>query len=125
MFPNFPTPPLKKYINLKGLPNKKILCQWHRITIFAFEKQSYLGEFEAEFIKALARESEAQRVLFDEKTEGRNSCDTVPLKDRVKLVKKNNIAVIFSPLIKRQCHKIFDPVFPIKTSVLGPWLKGL
>jgi hypothetical protein len=45
MFPNCPTPPLKKYINLKGLP-----------------KKSYLGEFEAEFKKALARESGAQGV---------------------------------------------------------------
>jgi hypothetical protein len=34
--------------------------------IFAFENRSYLGEFEAEFKKALACESGAQRVLFDE-----------------------------------------------------------
>jgi hypothetical protein len=34
---------------------------------FAFENRSYLGEFEAEFIKALARESGAQGVLFGEK----------------------------------------------------------
>jgi hypothetical protein len=46
---------------------------------FAFENRSYLGEFEAEFKKALARESGAQGVLFDEKTEGRKSRDTVPL----------------------------------------------
>jgi hypothetical protein len=36
-------------------------------TIFAFKTRSYLGEFEAEFKKALARESRAQGVLFDEK----------------------------------------------------------
>jgi hypothetical protein len=36
-------------------------------TIFAFENRSYLGQFEAEFKKALARESGAQGVLFDEK----------------------------------------------------------
>jgi hypothetical protein len=30
--------------------------------IFAFENRSYLGEFQAEFKKALARESEAQGV---------------------------------------------------------------
>jgi hypothetical protein len=36
-------------------------------SIFAFENRSYLGEFEAEFKKALARESGAQGVLFDEK----------------------------------------------------------
>jgi hypothetical protein len=35
---------------------------------FAFENRSYLGENEAEFKKALARESGAQWVLFDEKT---------------------------------------------------------
>jgi hypothetical protein len=40
---------------------------------FAFENRSYLGEFEAEFKKAIARESGAQGVLFDEKTEGRKS----------------------------------------------------
>jgi hypothetical protein len=39
-------------------------------TIFAFDNRSYLGEFEAEFKKALARESGAQGVLFDEKNEG-------------------------------------------------------
>jgi hypothetical protein len=52
--------------------------------IFAFKNRSYLSEFEAEFNKALARESGAQRVLFDEKTEGRKSHDTtgIPLKGR-------------------------------------------
>jgi hypothetical protein len=34
---------------------------------FCVRKSSYLGEFEAEFKKALARESGAQGVLFDEK----------------------------------------------------------
>jgi hypothetical protein len=49
-------------------------------TIFAFENQPYLGEFEAEFKKALARESGAQGVLFyEKKTEGRKSRDAVPL----------------------------------------------
>jgi hypothetical protein len=47
--------------------------------MFAFENHSYLGEYEAEFKKALARESGAQGVLFDEKTEGRKSRETVPL----------------------------------------------
>jgi hypothetical protein len=37
--------------------------------IFAFENRSYLGEYEAEFKKTLARESGAQGVLFDEKTD--------------------------------------------------------
>jgi hypothetical protein len=37
---------------------------------FAFENRSYLGEFEAEFKKALARESGAKGVLFDEKNRG-------------------------------------------------------
>jgi hypothetical protein len=65
----------KKYINLKGLP----------VPIFAFENRSYLGEFEAEFKKALARESGAQGVLFDEKIEGRKSRDTVPLSTSILL----------------------------------------
>jgi hypothetical protein len=47
---------------------------------FALENRSYLGEFEAEFKKALACESGPQGVLFDEKTEGRKSLDTVPLR---------------------------------------------
>jgi hypothetical protein len=46
---------------------------------FYLRNRSYLGEFEAEFKKALARQSEAQGVLFDEKTKGRKSRDTVPL----------------------------------------------
>jgi hypothetical protein len=47
-----------QYIYFKRLSNK---------TIFAFENRSYLGEFEAEFKKALALESGAQGELFDEK----------------------------------------------------------
>jgi hypothetical protein len=39
-------------------------------TIFAFENRSYIGEFEAEFKKALARESGAHGVLFDENNRG-------------------------------------------------------
>jgi hypothetical protein len=75
-------PTLKKYINLKGLPNEKCSCGLvidTACTIFAFENRSYLDEFEAEFKKTLARESGAKGVLFDEKTEGRKSRDTVPL----------------------------------------------
>jgi hypothetical protein len=34
---------------------------------FAFKNRSYLGEFEAEFKMALALESRAQGLLFDEK----------------------------------------------------------
>jgi hypothetical protein len=37
------------------------------MALAAFENRSYLGDFAAEFKKALARESEAQGVLFDEK----------------------------------------------------------
>jgi hypothetical protein len=55
---SYPTP--KKYINLKVLLNNK----------FAFENLSYLGEFEAASKLALARESGAQGVLFDEKNRG-------------------------------------------------------
>jgi hypothetical protein len=35
--------------------------------VHASEKRSHRGKFEAEFKKALARESGAQGVLFDEK----------------------------------------------------------
>jgi hypothetical protein len=35
--------------------------------LFAFQNPSYLGEFKAEIKKALACESGAQGVLFDEK----------------------------------------------------------
>jgi hypothetical protein len=46
----------------------------------ALKNRSYLGEFEAEFKKALARESGAQGVLFDEKNRrSKKSNDTVPL----------------------------------------------
>jgi hypothetical protein len=61
--------------------------------IFAFENRSYLGEFEAEFKKALARESGAQGVLFDEKPEGRKSRDTVPLSIQVFIDQLNCITV--------------------------------
>jgi hypothetical protein len=83
-FANCPIPPLQKYVNLKGLPLTKICRAWDVIdttcTIFVFKNRLYLGEFEAEFKKSLASESEPQGVLLDEKTEGRNSRDTVPLK---------------------------------------------
>jgi hypothetical protein len=36
-------------------------------TIFVIENRSFLGKFEAEFKKALARESGSQWVLLDEK----------------------------------------------------------
>jgi hypothetical protein len=72
-------PTTKKYINLKGLPNKKKFFASGVIdtacTIFEFENWSYLGEFETEFKKALARESGAHK----KKPEGRKSRDTAPL----------------------------------------------
>jgi hypothetical protein len=49
---------------------------------FCVQNRSNLGKFGAEFKKALARESGAQGVLFDEKTEGRKSHDAVPLKPK-------------------------------------------
>jgi hypothetical protein len=60
----------KKYLNLRGYLTKNVRACGvidTAFTIFAFENRSYLGEFEAEFKKALARESGAQGVLFDEK----------------------------------------------------------
>jgi hypothetical protein len=41
MFLNFPTPPLQKQINLKGLPNTKfscMRCHWHRMQDFCVQK---------------------------------------------------------------------------------------
>jgi hypothetical protein len=74
MFPHCPTPPLTNItINLKGLPNKYFRACGvidTACTIFALENRSYLGEFESEFKKALARESGAQGVLFDEINRG-------------------------------------------------------
>jgi hypothetical protein len=82
MFSNCPTPPLKKYVNLKGLPNKKCPCMRFIDTacmIFAFKNRSYIGKFEAEFKKALAGESGAQGILFDEKNRRSKYHDTVSL----------------------------------------------
>jgi hypothetical protein len=50
MYADCPTPPLQKYIN------------------FGRINRSYLGEFEAEFKKALAREGGAQGILLVKKT---------------------------------------------------------
>jgi hypothetical protein len=47
--PELSHPTTTKHINLKGLPNKKV---W----LFAFKIRSYLGEFEAEFKKALVNQ---------------------------------------------------------------------
>jgi hypothetical protein len=70
MFPNCSTPPLKNIYKFKGATKKKFrACGviYTARTIFVFENRSDLGEFEAEFKNALARESGAQGVLFDEK----------------------------------------------------------
>jgi hypothetical protein len=55
---------------------------------FTFENRSYLGEFEAAFKKALARESGEQGELFYEKTEGQKSRDLVLLKMKHRHLKK-------------------------------------
>jgi hypothetical protein len=53
----------------------------HAVTKIGDSKFEFLREYEAEFKKALARESGAQQGgLFDGKNEGRKSRDTVPLK---------------------------------------------
>jgi hypothetical protein len=77
MFPNCPTQHLINYLKFKGATYQKFFhVNDTACTVFAFENRSYLGEFEAEFKKALARESGAQGVLFGEKTEGRKFRDT-------------------------------------------------
>jgi hypothetical protein len=76
-------PTLQKYIYLKGLSNKKfscMLCHWHRKHESRRLKIRISSRiYEAEFKKTLTRESGAQMGLFDEKTQGRTSHDTVPL----------------------------------------------
>jgi hypothetical protein len=83
MFPNCHTPPLQKYINLKGLPNKQIFVHALSLTPHARFLRSKIDHISANSKqnskKAFARESGALGVLFDEKTEGRKSRDTVPL----------------------------------------------
>jgi hypothetical protein len=61
---SYPTPKII-YINSKNIRACGVIDT--ACTIFAFENRSYLGEFEAEFKKALARESGAQGLVFDEK----------------------------------------------------------
>jgi hypothetical protein len=53
--PELSYPTTKKYINLKGYLRACSVIDT-TCTIFAFENRSYLGEFEEEFKKALARE---------------------------------------------------------------------
>jgi hypothetical protein len=75
MFPNCPTPPLKKDINLRGYLTKNFRACGvvdTACTIFAFKNLSYLGEFEAEFKKGIKNQGKI--------TQGQKSCDTVPLK---------------------------------------------
>jgi hypothetical protein len=55
--PELSYPTLKKYINLKGLPNKNFRACGvidTACTIFAFKNRSYLGEFEAELKKGFS-----------------------------------------------------------------------
>jgi hypothetical protein len=80
MFPNCPTPPLKKNYKFKGAtlnnifvhavsltPNARFL-RWKIDHISVNSKQN-----------SKSHESGAQEVLFDEKPEGRKFRDTVPL----------------------------------------------
>jgi hypothetical protein len=55
---------------------------------FAFENRSYFGEFEAEFKKAIGRESGAQGVLFDEKNRRSKISWHCPFKRSRKFPKK-------------------------------------
>jgi hypothetical protein len=58
MFPNSTTPPLQKHIIKRGhlTKNFRACCVIDTAcTIFAGENRSYLGEFEAQLKKALAR----------------------------------------------------------------------
>jgi hypothetical protein len=74
---------------------------------FAFENRSYFGEFEAEFKKVSASESEAQGVLFDEKQPKVETRDTVPLKQNFKqCVLCIQVIVEFSHLVTESTQSI-------------------
>jgi hypothetical protein len=82
MFPNRPSPPLKKYLNLKGLPNKKcscMKCHWHRMHDYCVRKSIISRRTLSRIQKGVSPWIRGPGVLFDEKKEGRKSRDTVPL----------------------------------------------
>jgi hypothetical protein len=83
MFPTCPTPSLKKNIYLKGLPNKKcscMRCHWRHMHDFCVRKSIISRRIRSRIQKGFTPWIRAQGLLFDEKTEGRKSRDTVPLR---------------------------------------------
>jgi hypothetical protein len=107
--PNRPTPPLKKYINLKGLPNIKfscMRCQWQHMHDFCVRKSIISRRFRSRIQKGPKGESGAKYVLLDEKTEGRKTRDTVPLNVRTVLFNENlwpwKFSIKFSASLKWQ-----------------------
>jgi hypothetical protein len=76
------TSSLKKYINLKGIPKKTfscMRCHWHRKHACFFWKSIISRRIRSRIQKGFRLWSWAQGVLFDGKTEGWKSRDTVPL----------------------------------------------
>jgi hypothetical protein len=73
-----PTPPLKKYINLKGLPNK-IFVHWHRMHVFCVRKSIITRRIRSRIQNGFSPESGVQGYCLMKKTEGRKSRDNVPL----------------------------------------------
>jgi hypothetical protein len=79
---------------------------------FLRSKIDHISANSKQIKKALARESGAQGVLFDEKTEGRKSRDTVPLSTNI----KTNGPIIEEDLNK----KLFAVFFFLPQTITGP-----
>jgi hypothetical protein len=78
--PELSYPTTKKYINLNALPNKKIFLHAVSLTPHARFLRSKIDPISANSKQNSKRRKPLnQGVLFDEKTEGRKSRDTVPL----------------------------------------------
>jgi hypothetical protein len=73
----------KKYINLKGLPNKKfsfMRCHWHRMHDFCVRKSSISRRIRSRIQKGFRPWIRGPGgIILWKKTEGRKSLDTVPL----------------------------------------------
>jgi hypothetical protein len=99
MFSNCPTPPLKKYINLKGLPNKKILCQWHRMHDFCVRKSIISRRIGSRIQQGFSPWIRVQGVLFDEKNRSSKISWHCPFKSRA-VDHKIYFSHFYSPLFR-------------------------
>jgi hypothetical protein len=80
--PELSYPTIKKYINLKGLPNKKcscMRCHWHRMHDFRVRKSIISRRIRSRIQKGFSPWISGPGGIVWWKTEGRKSRDTVPL----------------------------------------------